>query len=211
MQELPAPLAPLAAYPQFVTYRLVPSAKPGKTDKLPCDHRSGHVANAHSPAIWTDFATAVAAVAAGRGHGVGFVFTENDPFFFVDVDGALRPDGTWSKGAGDLAAWFPGAAVEISQSGRGFHIIACGSAPPHTSGNVPFSADPLDGSAALYTSKRFVALTGLQATGDASTDHTPALETLVASWFGPRAPNAGGPDEWTAEPVPEWDGPRDDD
>mgnify|MGYP000343690761 CR=1 FL=1 len=41
MQSLPLALAPLAAYRQFVPYRLVPSARPGKTDKLPLDWRTG--------------------------------------------------------------------------------------------------------------------------------------------------------------------------
>jgi len=216
MLELPPALAALGAFRQFVVYRLVPSAKPGKMDKLPCDHRTGRLpakgsGGVHNPEIWTDFPTAAAAVAAGRGDGVGFVFTDSDPFFFIDTDGALRPDNTWSPGAVALAALFPGAAVETSLSGRGFHIIARGTAPAHTSGNVPFSADPADGSVALYTSKRFVALTGLQASGDAATEHTATLAALVPQFFPPGSAPASGPDEWTSEPVAEWDGPTDDD
>jgi putative DNA primase/helicase len=211
MRELPPPLAALAAYRQFIVYRLLPSVTPGKTDKLPADHRTGRVANAHDSSIWCDFPTAAAANSVGRGDGVGFVFTANDPFFFVDVDGALRPDNSWSPGAIALAARFPGAAVELSQSGRGFHIIGRGVAPAHSAGNVAFCSDPVDGSVALYTSKRFVALTGQQATGDADTDHSATLAELVPAMFPPGSTPAGGSDEWTTGPVLEWRGPTDDD
>lgn len=203
MKQLPPPLAPLAAYRQFCTYRLVPSAKPGKTDKLPCDYRTGLVVGAHNPAIWCTFDEAAAAVAAGRGHGVGFVFTAADPFFFLDIDGALQ-NGVWSPLAVDLCARFPGAAVEVSQSGTGLHIIGSGAAPPHGCKNIPLHLE-------LYTELRFVALTGLQAVGDVRTDCSAALAVVVPWLFPPGAAAGAGPDEWTTEPVPEWDGPRDDD
>lgn len=204
MQQLPAPLAPLAAYRQFVVYRLVPSAKPGKTDKLPCDHASGYVANAHNPAIRTDFATAAAAVAAGRGHGIGFVFTEHDPFWFLDIDGALQADNTWSPLAQQLCASLPGAAVEVSQSGRGLHIIGSGAVPPHGCKNIPLGLE-------FYDRLRFVALTGAGAVGSAATDCSAQLSALVPYYFPPSAAPAAGPDEWTTDPVAEWDGPTDDD
>lgn len=204
MLELPAPLAPLAEYRQFVVYRLVPSAKPGKMDKLPCSWRDGKVASAHDPAGWTDFATAAGAVAKGVGQGVGFVFTEHDPFWFLDIDGALQPDNTWSPIAQQLCAALPGAAVEVSQSGKGLHIIGRGAVPEHGCKNIPLGLE-------LYHTARFVALTGLQAIGNAATDLSAELPHLVAQFFPPGSTAAAGPDEWTNEPVEEWDGPTDDD
>lgn len=204
MQELPAPLAPLAEYRQFVTYRLVPSAKPGKTDKLPCDWRTGAVSNAHTPAVWTDFDGAASAVRAGTADGVGFVFTEADPFWFLDIDGALQADNTWSPLAAQLCAALPGAAVEVSQSGRGLHIIGKGTVPEHGCKNVPLGLE-------FYHTGRFIALTGLQATGSAGADLSAELPHLIAQFFDPTARADNAPDEWTTEPVPEWDGPADDD
>ena len=205
MHSLPPPLAPLGAYRQFVVYRLVPSIrKPGKTDKLPCDPATGQVKSAHDPSLWCDFPTAAAAVAAGRGHGVGFVFTADDPFWFCDIDGALQADGTWSKLATDLCAGFAGAAVEVSQSGTGLHIIGSGAVPPHGCKNSPLGLE-------LYTELRFVALTGLHATGDVRTDCSAYMAAVVASLFPPGQATGAGPDEWTSEPVPEWEGPTDDD
>lgn len=205
MHSLPAPLAPLGAYRQFITYRLVPSIKkPGKTDKLPCDPRTGVVAGAHDPAHWGTFDEAAAAVAAGRGHGVGFVLTSNDPFWFLDIDGALQPDGTWSPLAVDLCERFAGAAVEVSQSGAGLHIIGTGAVPPHGCKNIPLGLE-------LYTELRFMALTGLNAVGDAASDHSAYMAALVPALFAPGQAAGAGPDEWTSEPVAEWEGPADDD
>lgn len=203
MQALPPSLAPLGAYRQFCVYRLVPSAKPGKMDKLPCDWRTGKVVGAHNPDIWCSFDEAAAAVAAGRGHGVGFVFTAADPFFFLDIDGALLPDNTWSILATDLCQKFAGAAVEVSQSGRGLHIIGSGTVPEHGCKNIPLGLE-------LYTELRFIALTGLQAVGDVRTDCTAAMAAVVPALFPNTPAAAGGPDEWTNEPVPEWEGPTDD-
>lgn len=208
MLELPAPLAPLAAYPNFITYRLVPSAKPGKTDKLPCDWRTGRVPPKDSgghinPEYRTDFATAAASLATNGCHGVGFVFTADDPFWFLDIDGALQPDGQWAPLAHQLCQQFAGAAVEVSQSGTGLHIIGSGAVPPHGCKNIPLHLE-------FYTSDRFIALTGAQATGNAATDCTATLSQLVPFYFPLGAANTSGPDDWTSEPVPEWDGPRDD-
>lgn len=209
MLELPAPLAPLAAFPQFVTYRLVPSAKPGKMDKLPLDWRTGAMpprgSGGHiNPEYRCHFHEAAAAVAAGRGHGVGFVFTSDDPFWFLDADNALQADNTWSPLATELCAALPGAAVEVSQSGRGLHIIGSGAVPDHGCKNIPLGLE-------LYHEARFVALTGTGAVGSVLTDCSAALPGLVQRFFAPGAQAAAGPDEWTTEPVEEWDGPTDDD
>ena len=210
MLVLPAPLAPLAAYRQFVTYRLVPSAKPGKTDKLPLDWRTGQMppkgSGGHiNPEYRCSFDEAAAAVAAGRGHGVGFVFTEADPFWYLDIDNALQGDGTWSPLAQQLCATLGGAAVEVSQSGRGLHIFGTGAVPPHGCKNIPLGLE-------LYDSARFVALTGQGAIGDASIDCSRQLAALVPYYFPLGAQAATNtPDEWTTEPVGEWDGPADDD
>ncbi len=204
MQTLPEPLAPLAAYRQFCTWRLVPSARPGKMDKLPCDWRTGAVTSAHNPATWGGFDECAGAIAQGKGDGVGFVFTAADPFWFLDVDGAMQADGTWSPLALDLCARLPGVAVEVSQSHKGLHLIGSGAIPEHGCKNIPLGLE-------LYHELRFVALTGLSAVGSVSTDATAAMAQLVPQFFPPGAAAGTGPDEWTNAPVAEWDGPLDDD
>lgn len=204
MNVLPAALAPLAAYRQFLCYALVPSSKPGKMDKLPVSPHTGQVCTAHDPANWTtaDHACAVAS-AWGQGYGVAFSFQETDPFFFLDIDHAY--DGqAWSPLAQRIAAMFPGAAMEISQSGTGMHIIGTGKSPAHGKKNAALGLE-------FYTELRFVALTGIGATGDAAIDHTAALHAITAEYFPPGA-SAGADGDFILSdaPVPEWRGPTDD-
>lgn len=204
MLALPPALAPMGAFRQFLCYVLVPSkTKPGKMDKFPMSPHTGRVVDAHDPAAWTTAEHACSTAAAwGAGYGVAFSFQESDPFFFVDIDGCRDDAGNWSQVAQHVASMFPGAAMEVSQSGRGLHIFGVGQAPAHGKKNEAYGLE-------FYTERRFVALTGMQAVGNASTDHTPALHALTAQFFPPTA-SADGVFELTAEPVPEWRGPVDD-
>src|ERR1700747_2646155 len=181
MRTLPPSLAPLGAYRQFILYRIAPSAtRPGKTDKLPCDWRTGSVSTAHDPQYWTDFETAAGAAARfGDGFGVGFVFTASDPFWFIDSD-ACWDGAAWSPVAQQLCAMFEGAAVEVSQSGTGLHLFGTGTVPPHGTRLKRLGLE-------FYTSGRFVALTGLQAIGNAAMDFSDRMSSFVAQWFPPGA------------------------
>lgn len=212
MHALPEALAPMAAYQQFIVYVVVPHpTKPNKTNKFPCDFRTGRVADAHDARIWTSAETAIAAAAhyntqgGPNPYGVGFVFTANDPFWFLDIDGAH--DGRdWSQLAKDLCAAFPGAAIEVSTSGRGLHIFGTsGPVPMHKTKNSAYGLE-------FYHAGRFVALTGTNATGSAATDHSATLPRLIEQFFKPEAGTAEGDVEgWTTDATPEWRGPNDDD
>lgn len=202
---LPDPLAPLAAHRQFILYKLVPKPD-GKTDKLPVHPQTLQVVTAHDPSAWVDADTAsVLAMACGADYGVAFVFTENDPFFFIDIDNCVQ-DGQWTPVAQDLMNRFRGAAVEISQSGAGLHIFGTyrGAAPEHACKNKEHGLE-------LYTSSRFVALTGDGAIGDAALDCTAPLRNAIETYYPPTMVAAGDPEGWRDGPVPEWSGPEDDD
>lgn len=190
---LPTSLAALGTYRQFIAYLAVPStARPGKTDKLPVDHRTGKRCNAHDPANWTDAATALAAAASfGTDHGVGFVLTADDPFFCLDIDGCLMPDKTWSPVALQMVNRFSGA-VEVSMSGTGLHIWGkyTGAAPAHSCKNGKHGIE-------LYTELRFIALGHPSATGDAGTDCTAALASVVSEFFPASTDPTCEPVEWS--------------
>lgn len=211
MLHLPDALAPLAAFRQFIVYVLVPSqTRPGKTDKFPIDYRTGRMpikggGGAHDPAIWTDFQTASnVAAALGSTYGVGFVFTRADPFFFIDIDKCFdRAKNDWSDLAKSLVAAFPGAAVEVSSSCEGLHIIGTGIAPPHAKRCEPYGLE-------FYTEARFVALTGTNAVGSAATDCSHLLPALVHQFFKPTTDSTGAAPEWTSGPCEGWNGPEDD-
>jgi len=203
MRELPAPLAPLGGYRQFIVYQAQPSAlRPGKTDKFPCDFRTGRVISAHDAAYWTDASTAIAAAATfGQAYGIGFVFTESDPFWVVDIDDCLMPDGSgWSPIALNLCQALGGAAIEVSQSGRGLHVIGSGRPPEHGCKNTALHLE-------FYHAGRFIALTGANATGNAAADLSAALPGVVAAYFPPSESQL---QDWSDGPVPEWRGPVDD-
>lgn len=206
MHQLPPALAPLGAYRQFMCYVLTPSeTKPGKMDKLPVSPHTGRVVTAHDSANWTDATTACRCAAEwGAAYGVAFVFTEKDPFFFVDLDDHFDPaTQQWTPLAQMLVQGFAGAAMELSQSGRGLHIIGTGQAPPHGKKNEPLRLE-------FYTERRFIALTGTMAQGDASLDCTANLHYITEHFFPPNAGSANGDWSLSTEPVPEWCGPTDD-
>lgn len=206
MESLPPALAGLADYPQFLLYRATPGvgARAGKIEKTPIDWRTGRAHDPNDPAAWTTADNALLQVAMGRADGVGFAFTDNDPFFFVDIDHALQHDGTWSPLAQSLCAAFPGAAVEVSVSGRGLHIIGSGVCPPHSC-EYDRDGDEVQ----FFTRARFVALTGTGAVGDVRADMSAVLPWLVEHYFPPRVTVA--PAEWDAGPREDWRGPTDDD
>ena len=203
MQSLPTSLGALAPWRQFIVYQVVPNPhKPGKLDKFPCDRR-GYKANAHDPANWSDADAAIAdAARLGPSYGVGFVFTAADPFWFLDIDGALSTQNEWSELAVQLCTVFAGCAVEVSASGKGLHVIGRGSVSTHGCKNTALGLE-------FYDRERFVALTGTSAVGDAA--HEPqagALQWLIDNYFP--AGSAGVVAEWTSGPCAEWRGPADD-
>lgn len=186
---LPVPLAGLAPYRQFVAVRLAPDpARLGKTNKFPINPRTLAPASSTDPATWGSYDEAVA-----TGLPVGFVLTESDPFFCVDIDGAITHP---------LVDAFPGAAVELSQSGNGLHIWGYAShVPPHACKRTDLGIE-------LYHTDRFICL-GTPIGGNAWQDFTPHLERVVAEWFPPRA-GAGVGAEWTDAPRADWRGSTDD-
>lgn len=202
MSTLPPSLAALAARAQFILVKLVPSAtKPGKSDKLPVDWRTGAVATAHDPACWMPLAQAEVLLAGfGAGHCLGYVLTEADPLWCLDVDNCVVA-GKWTPTAERLFALLPGAAVELSLSRQGLHFWGMGPVPPHKTKNTALGLE-------LYTAKRFIALTGEVLQGDAHADCSAGLAQLVAACFAPDAGATSAPDEG---PAPEWRGPADDD
>ena len=207
MQTLPPGLRALAAYPQWIICQLVPDPQRlGKTQKYPVHPDTLHIHDAHDPAIWlTQPAVESRLAELGPDYRLGSVFTAADPFFFLDIDGALQADGTWSPLATRLCQQFAGAYVEVSQSGKGLHIIGSAAVmPEHACKNVPLGLE-------LYTEGRFVALTGLHASGDAGVDATLQLAQLTADYFPPRAGGQLVAPEWTDGPREGYGGPADDD
>lgn len=187
---------------QWIIWTRTPKQN-GKVDKIPIDPLSEGGINAHSPSNWMDFDTAsMFAKRRPASLGVGFVFTRDDPYSFIDVDNCVLPDGHWAEHARWLCEAFAGAAIGVSQSGRGLHIICTGQVPEYRS--IQHKDPDID----LYTDGRFMAVSPHGYHGDCERDCTPGISELVRVWLPPRDGSEGG-ENWTTEPVPEYTGPVD--
>jgi len=163
---------------QYIPYSLVKAGD--KMTKRP----HGSTTN---PNDWLTYADAVAIDA----DGVGFVFSDDDPYFFIDIDHCLT-NGTWSPLAVELCQTFAGCYVEVSQSGTGLHIIGrYSSIPHHACKNTSLGIE-------LYHTERFVALTGLNASGSWENDVTSALNSTVARYFPKEESTVSA--KWTDSP-----------
>lgn len=184
------PFAPLMQYNQWILY---------DHDKNPLDPRTYRYVDVTSPACWVSYDQAWQA-AAGC-FGLGFVLTSGDPFYLLDIDKCAVPGG-WSALACDLCGRLSGAAIEVSQSGRGLHIIgAMAPGIAHSSRNTEHHIE-------LYTQDRYIALTGRGAVGSAAADSSVALPAIIDQYFKPT--DDSGQLEWTDAACREWGGPEDD-
>jgi hypothetical protein len=198
-------LAGMRALPNWVVYAVAPDPeKPGKLKKQPLGPRTGYLISVTDPKGWTDFETAAAAARLWGGapnFGVGFCFTRECGYWFLDLDSCALPNGEWSTLAQQMVLQaFPGAAVEVSVSGKGLHLFGRGEPPPHSNRNKGYSAE-------FYTADRFCALSGTSLAGNCDTDHTAALAWLVPTYFPPKEASAGNHGDG---PRPDWRGPTDD-
>lgn len=167
--------------------------------KIPVDI-AGHAIDPHQPSNWMSREKAEAS-AALLGLSIGFVFTSSDPYWFTDIDHCIV-DGQINPIGQQLLDTFKGAYVETSTGGDGLHIFGRGEVPDHAKKNKEYGIE-------FYNDKRFVLLTGTNATGSWDIDWTPQIAWLVNTYFPPKVVEAG--DEWRDTPVPEWNGPEDDD
>lgn len=159
----------------------------------------GHTIDPHNPSNWMSYEQAKMG-ADMMNWGIGFVFTSSDPYWFLDID-HCREGNDWSKVAQSLVEVFPGACVEVSQSGEGLHIFGSGTIPEHSCKNKEWGVE-------LYHEGRFALLNSDLDNGDPNTDHTTSLQWLVDNYFPPGA--VSDTSSWRTDPVPEWNGPTDD-
>lgn len=140
---------------QWVNWRA--EERQGKLTKVPMywDGAWRHASSTNA-ATWRDFDAVVEAQVVHPGaDGIGFVFTVDDPFVGLDLDGMYGPDG-WTDTAEHIFAVFgPHTYVEISPSGTGGHLITVGEVGRGR------KADLADGTKIeVYDRGRFFTLTG---------------------------------------------------
>tara|TARA_R110002072_G_scaffold301401_1_gene481067 strand:- start:2707 stop:4728 length:2022 start_codon:yes stop_codon:yes gene_type:complete len=118
--------------------------------KRPINPHTGHLADVTAPATWGTYDEASAAVQSGRGVGIGFVLTDRDPFFGVDLD--VPEGGEPSEGQRRIYDAF-NSYSERSPSKRGLHIIGKGRVPGDGVRNTALGVE-------AYSSGRYFTMTG---------------------------------------------------
>jgi len=113
--------------------------------KVPYDPVTGKPASTTDPETWSSFMTASK---ANGYHGIGFVFTTNDPYVGIDLDNCVV--GTPNADARRIIDLF-NSYTELSQSGTGIHIIVIGKKP---------GPKCRAGSIEMYDHSRFFIMTG---------------------------------------------------
>lgn len=143
---------------QWVCWKLEPrQGKDGMT-KVPYCATGGGKASSTDPVTWSAFSEAVQAVKDRGYDGVGFVFSRNDPYVGIDLDNALDENGEVKPAQLEVLRGL-GSYTELSQSGKGLHVILKGETPGNQSmkcGNAFGEGEGLE----IYPSSRFFIMTG---------------------------------------------------
>lgn len=171
----------LVELPQWVVWRY--AERDGNLTKVPYqlpDYKGeSYPAASDNPKTWTSFSSAFDTFSSAPEfwNGVGFVFSPDDPYFGVDVDNCLLPDGDVKSWAQPVLARFSDSYAEISPSRKGIKIWARGKMPGK---GVAFKLG--DGRLEIYDQVRYFTVTGLHWGGQLLDieDHQKDLEWLLS-------------------------------
>ena len=116
-------MAPLVERPQWCVWRWTRQDN-GRWQKPPYQALDPQRhASTKDPGTWSDYATALAAVQAGKADGISYVLTEADPFAAIDLDHCRHPDthsiDVWAQNFLDVARH---TYAEVTPSGAGCRI-----------------------------------------------------------------------------------------
>ena len=149
----------------------------GKMTKIPIDPNTGGCAKTNDPNTWSSHIKAFVYARDNNLSGVGFVFTEDDPYVGIDLDNCI--DGSLSPTAEQLVKRL-NSYTEISPSGKGLHIIVKGKLP---------AGGKRKSNIEIYDSGRFFTITGnrLENTPETIADGEKAIEFLNDTFFRPQS------------------------
>ncbi|MBN2327484.1 MAG: hypothetical protein JXR73_10050 [Candidatus Omnitrophica bacterium] len=114
----------LREFNQWVAWKLI--ERNGKSTKVPYDPRNGNNASVTNPNSWCSFNEIINFINDPDYSGIGFVFTEDDPFCGIDLDKCINPEtGEISAHARKIIHNF-NSYTEVSPSGTGVKIFIKG-------------------------------------------------------------------------------------
>jgi hypothetical protein len=160
---------------QWINWRY--EERGGKLTKVPVCPHAGELAAVDRPHTWGTYEEAVRASKERGYDGVGFVFTEGDPYCGVDLDKCRDPE------SGEIEDWARelleqlGSYTELSPSGTGIHVIVKAELPP---------GGRRKGQIEMYDSGRFFTVTGRHVPGTPKTipERQAEVEALHRRLFG---------------------------
>ena len=104
-------------------YDDIGASKPTKVPYQP----NGKLASSVEPSTWSSFDNVFIAFSMGGYSGVGFMFSRNDPYTFIDLDDAEGDDAILQR---HLKVYHEfDTYAEVSPSGKGLHLICKGTVP----------------------------------------------------------------------------------
>ena len=147
----------LRQLPQWVVWNY--GFRDGRWTKIPYQPRQPHrKARAGIPATWADFAVARRVYFDHGFDGIGFEFSETDPYAGIDLDNCLI-NGEVQEWALPLIREFQDGYAEISPSGNGIKFIVVAKLPGPGTRRSNYKGIP-GAAVELYDSGRFFTLTG---------------------------------------------------
>lgn len=172
----------LRALPQWVLWRTM--MRHGKPAKMPLQP-TGIAAKSNDPSTWRDFREISAYYNPAHGGGIGFVFSPEDPFCGVDLDGCRDPE------TGVVAEWARkiitavDTYAEVSPSGTGVKLFV--RAFCERGGRCKVDAEKVSTKTPgleVYDSGRYFAVTGWRLQGrDEPQERDQAIAELLEQYF----------------------------
>lgn len=142
----------LRVLPQWVLWRY--EERDGELTKVPCQPSArNRRASSTDSSTWGTFEEAIAA--ATPGYGVGFVFTDGDPFAGIDCDHCVNGDNV-HPAVVEIVKRLD-SYTELSPSGAGVHVIVRAAV---NGGRKRTSATPWGSQFENYSTGRFFCFTG---------------------------------------------------
>ncbi|MBI9045164.1 MAG: hypothetical protein JEZ06_11810 [Anaerolineaceae bacterium] len=141
----------LMNFDQFVLYKNFVK-KNGKITKIPIDAKNFSYASVSNPDTFASFDQAIQSLMQNPYivDGVGFVFTDMDPFCGIDLDHCVNENASFSRLAEEVITLLD-SYTEYSPSGQGLHIIVKAKLPPGPRRRCDIE---------MYDTGRFFTLTG---------------------------------------------------
>lgn len=187
---------PLRDCPQWVLWSI--AERDGKQTKLPVQ-ASGQMAKSNDPATWTDFDTAAERCAIGNFAGVGFMFSADDPFCGIDLDGCRDPEtGIVADWAREIILHFKSYG-EISPSKTGVKIFCEGQSPFATGRKMLLPDAPKvcgkEPAIEVYDRLRYFAVTGWRVKGPGEPQPAQSALAWLKTKYWPEEPAAAPPSQ----------------